>query len=130
MKKENIRKIQDNKAQEVEKLSDQDKGVKKICERVFWGNFVFLFFVAIVAMTFDTIIKDYFGIFLIVDIITLPIPFIGYWKLIRKQPVPGWFMGDDIDDEDIGFGHGVSKSKSFATDPRFRSSPSNIFYRN
>jgi hypothetical protein len=127
MKKENIQEIQDNRAQEVEKLSDQDKRVKKICDRVFWGNFVFLFFVAIVAMTFDTYYMGYFGAVFIADIITLPVLFIGYWKVIRKQPIPGWFKikgGSNWDDN-----HGFSSSRSFATDPRYSSSPSNTFYR-
>ena len=114
-------------------LSVQDQRVKKICERVFWCNFVFLFLSVPVIGMLDLIdYIEYFGAFFFVDVITLPILFIGYWKLIRKEPIPDWFKSSYNFSENenwgsFGFGH----SKIFSTDcPRSISSTNYTFHDN
>ena len=134
MKKENIQEIQDNKAQEVQKLSDQDKGVKKICEGVFWGFIVCFLLITSINIVFDLIeYTDYIIAFFFAYIITAIISFFGYWKFIRKEPIPAWFVNGNGSSSHRSHpwnnNHGFSSSRSFATDPRYSSSPSNTFYR-
>jgi hypothetical protein len=105
-------------------LSDRDKRVKKICERLFWGNFVFLFFVA---MSPPGIINiNLSGTIFLIDIVTLQILFIGYWKFIRKQPIPNWFK--KAGDFNWNYGNGSSNFR-FTTDyPRSNPFGNHIFH--
>jgi hypothetical protein len=127
-----------------ENNNNQDKRVKNIIN-AFWTTFYynafFLFFVIFIGIIFginghnsySNYMMAIFAIDIVTFVVLLPTLFFGYWKFVRKEPIPDGFYNnkdDEDDDEDIDFKSGFSESKSFATDPRFNSSPSNIFYRN
>jgi hypothetical protein len=101
MKKENIQEIHYNRAQEVEKLSDQDKRVKKVCKKVFLGFFVCFLLITAINIVFDLIdYTDYIIAFFFAYTMTAIISFFGYWKFIRKETIPAWFFSSDDNDED------------------------------
>jgi hypothetical protein len=108
-------------------LSERDKRVKKVCERVFWGYFVCFLLSFIISVEYTVYIISFLFSYVIISIGF----FFGYWKFIRKEPIPDWFKtGSNRNwNESTSFGYKSSESKSFATDPRYSSSPSSIFYR-
>ena len=96
---ENSQEAINSQEKTVIELNDRDKRVKKVCETIWGWGFVLCIVLFIIAFSIiEFTHRNYMGfvaVFFVADMVGLPILFICYWKLVRKEPVPDWFCGDD-----------------------------------
>lgn len=93
---------------------------------VFFGGIILTLAVAAFSFAVAGFMLMFFVVFFLIVYPVFLLSSFVYWKYIKKQPAPEWLVVKFKTTYRPG---NQSKSRSFATDPRYSSGASNIFHK-